>query len=235
MTSDARLYEIYRESVDALQAAGIRFLVGGGTAVAAYGRARYTKDFDLFLNRDELTRAMAALNAKGFFTSDTEKPWLYKAQRLPAQIDLIIRSAGSYTIDDETMRRVRQVVVGGQVFPLMAPEDLLARKISSFMEGRPDWYDALSVLRAQAGHLDWAYLLHRTERHPERLLSFLLFAIGDLPGGRELIPSWVLGRLMAATRRRLRVTQEPLSPAGSPYPPARRALAPPARPRPKAA
>jgi len=213
MSENAHLYAIYHQSVEALAQAGVRFVVGGGTAVMAYGRQRSTKDFDIFLNRNELSRAMRVLGDAGFFTSDTEKPWLYKALRPPAQIDLIIRSAGNFTLDAETLQRVRDVRVEGQVFPLMSPEDLLARKINSTLEGRPDWYDALSVLREQAGSLDWQYLMRRAGRHPERLLSFLLFAVGDLPGARALIPSWVFGRLMAAARARLRVTQEPLPPA----------------------
>jgi len=211
MSDDEQLYYIYRQSVEALQDARIKFLVGGGTAVAAYGRARTTKDFDIFLNKEDLLRAMQVLNERGFFTSETEKPWLYKAQYPPAQIDLITRSAGSYTLDEESLRRGRLVAVRGQLFPLMSPEDLLVRKISSTTEGRPDWYDALSVLREQSANLEWDYLLRRAERHPERLLSFLLFAVGDLPMGRRLIPKWVLGRLMAAARRRLNVTQEPIA------------------------
>ena len=214
---DGQLYQTYKQAVTVLQAAGVKLVVGGGTAVAAYGRRRYTKDFDIFLNKEDLAQAMTVLNGCGFFTSDTEKPWLYKALSPPAQIDLIIRSAGNYTLDEEVVRRARLVEVLGQVFPLMSPEDLLVRKISSTTEGRPDWYDALSVLEAQ--QLDWDYLLYRAERCPERLLGFLLFAISDFPADRELVPRWVLGRLLAAVRWRLNVTLEPV-----PALPRRRAL-----------
>lgn len=49
-----------------VQKEGFRFLVVGGHAVNAYGYARYTKDLDLLINRDEKERWLCKLYEAGF-------------------------------------------------------------------------------------------------------------------------------------------------------------------------
>lgn len=54
--------------VEALHAAGARYLVVGGLAVVAHGYVRYTKDIDLVIQLlpDNVRRAMAALERLGY-------------------------------------------------------------------------------------------------------------------------------------------------------------------------
>lgn len=58
----------YAEVVAGFQAAGVRFLVGGGVAGALYGVPRATFDLDLLVPPDETNyeRALAALRGMGF-------------------------------------------------------------------------------------------------------------------------------------------------------------------------
>jgi hypothetical protein len=54
--------------VDALNAAGVRYLIAGGLAVVAHGYVRFTADVDLILDLepDNVTRAIHALEAIGY-------------------------------------------------------------------------------------------------------------------------------------------------------------------------
>jgi len=165
---------------DVLDAAGVRYVIGGGTAVVIYGRNRRTKDFDIFLNREELERAMTALTRVGFTASDTEKKWLFKAWHQETLVDIIVESRGGVRVGSETMRRSRLLHLYGYDFRIMGLEDTLYRKILTLTEGRPDWYDAISIITRQQGQLDWDYLLECAQRFPRRVLSFLLFAQTEL-------------------------------------------------------
>jgi predicted nucleotidyltransferase len=173
-------FAVLFEACNALDAAGIPYVIGGGTVVVLYGRERRTKDFDLFLNREVLLPAMNVLSLTDFTTTDTEKSWLFKAWRGETLVDLIVESRGGIRVDSETLNRARWIEQHGFRFRVMGPEDTLFRKALSFTEGRPDWHDGLSILLRQREQLDWHYLLYRAQAHPRRILSFLLFAQTEL-------------------------------------------------------
>ncbi len=206
-------FAILHEACEALEDAGVPYVVGGGTVVTIWGRNRRTKDFDVFLNRESQEVAMNALSLANFTTTDTEKRWLYKAWRGDTLVDLIVESRGGVQVDTVTLHHARLIHQHGFDFRVMGPEDTLYRKILTLTEGRPDWYDALSILTRQVGQLDWDYLLTLARRHPRRVLSFLLFAQTELhaPAGSPLsaiedqlfsgeapglIPEWVVFQLI---------------------------------------
>lgn len=209
-------YVVLEQACRALDAIGIPYVVGGGTAVALFGRNRRTKDFDLFLNREILRPSMDVLSQAGFTTTDTEKKWLYKAWMGDKLVDLIVESRGGIRIDDEVMLRSRMVEQHGVTFRVMSPEDVIFRKALTLTEGRPDWYDAISIIDRQQGQLDWTYILYRAQRFPRRVLACLLFAqtelhappgcplsqsdnflfAGDAPGP---VPQWVIFALIHQT------------------------------------
>ena len=147
-------FSILHEACTALDAAGVPYVIGGGTVVVLWGRNRRTKDFDLFLNREVLRAAMAVLSQANFTTTDTEKMWLYKAWRGETLVDLIVESRGGTCIDSEVLSRSRIVRQYGYDFRVMGPEDTLYRKILTLTEGRPDWHDAMSIVERQQGKLD---------------------------------------------------------------------------------
>ncbi|OPZ83135.1 MAG: hypothetical protein BWY76_02423 [bacterium ADurb.Bin429] len=176
MEVTAEDFVILQKACDALDAIGVPYMVGGGTAVVLWGRNRRTKDFDLFLNREVLRAAMNALSLAGFTTTDTEKNWLYKAWWGDLLVDLIVEVRGGVRITDETMLRSRVVEQFGVTFRVMGPEDVVYRKITCLTEGRPDWHDAISIIARQGETFDWMYLLYLAQQHPRRVLAFLLFA-----------------------------------------------------------
>lgn len=188
-------FAIYQEATLALDEAGIPYVVGGGMAVRAYGRTRYSKDMDIFLSLTRIGMTMNVLNAAGFHTRDTDANWLYKATKGDVLVDLIVRTTGDIRLEAEAVRRGRWVRLQERPFFVMGPEDLLLRKVFSEAEGRPDWYDALSMLQAPIPGFDWPYFVDLAERHgAARVLAMLLFA--TTAGAQAVIPDWVLQALM---------------------------------------
>jgi tripartite-type tricarboxylate transporter receptor subunit TctC len=84
-----------------------------------------------------------------------------------------------------------QALLAGTVeLAVLAPEDLLLTKATSFDEATPHyWYDALALLAYPT--LDWDYLLRRASHGARRMLGLLLFAqSNDL-----LVPDTVIAAL----------------------------------------
>src|SRR5438552_7926360 len=82
----------YRRTLHVLSDARVPFLVGGSHAFLTYtGIVRETKDFDLFVRRDELEAGLAALRDAGYETGMTFPHWLAKAKHGADVVDLVFR------------------------------------------------------------------------------------------------------------------------------------------------
>ncbi len=199
---------IYYEATRLLQRNEVPHLLGGGLMVSLYGRGRETKDIDFFLHPRDGYRALNVLNAGGYFTQETEKRWLLKAEKAGAPIDLIIHSTGAPDLSEEDLAHARTILLCGYPFRGFGPEDMLLRKIYAWHEGRPDWWDAISIIHGVGREMDWAYFLRRVPAHnPGRALSLLLFAHSLLPDGQ--VPWSVIRRFGSD----LLCSAEPLPPA----------------------
>ncbi|MEJ7733122.1 MAG: nucleotidyl transferase AbiEii/AbiGii toxin family protein [Polyangiaceae bacterium] len=60
------LYDELRDVLRALDEAGVDYALVGALAVAVWGAPRATKDIDLLVRREDLSRSMAALAATGY-------------------------------------------------------------------------------------------------------------------------------------------------------------------------
>lgn len=191
-------FEVFGEACRILEAAGIPHVMGGGVAVRAYGRTRPLKDADIFMGKEDVFRAMDALtNEGGFHTRDTDATWLYKAIKAGVLVDIIVRTTGNIHCTAQTFKRARRVELWGHAFLMMGPEDLLFRKILSHREGRPDLFDAFSMLEQPIADFDWDYFMQMGRGADERrILGFLLWAQSETAG--SLIPSSVICQLNEA-------------------------------------
>lgn len=164
------------DTVGALRAADVEFLLMGGISTATLGRPRRTDDIDVFVRRDEAPRALDALAAAGFATELTDPDWIFKAVRHGVLVDVIFRSTGGLHLDDEMLRRGREHAHMGVTVPVVSPEDLVVIKAVAAAEHSPNhWYDALAVLARC--EIDWPYLVRRARQSgPRRVLSLLLYA-----------------------------------------------------------
>ena len=76
----AKTREFYLEAMNLLEQAGVPFLVGGAYSLAHHaGIVRHTKDFDVFVRKVDVERAMSAWRAGGYLTELVFPHWLGKA------------------------------------------------------------------------------------------------------------------------------------------------------------
>jgi predicted nucleotidyltransferase len=171
---------VYKEAIEALEKSRILYVVGGGIAVAAYGRKRATKDIDLYIKPEDSMRALEALQKVGFEINPmADVKWLAKAYKDGIPIDFILENIGGITATDETMERGRHMAVSGCWMCIMSPEDLVFRKVLAMRCLRDDWYDCIAVLSNTYQAFDWDYFLKLVEGFTERALSFILFIKTD--------------------------------------------------------
>jgi predicted nucleotidyltransferase len=173
-------FKTYKEAIDALDRGGVPNVIGGGIAVAAYGRKRATKDIDLYIKTKDRMPAMEALKAAGFDTNPMlDVHWLCKAYKNGVPIDFILENIGNIVTTDETIEHARHIKMYGHDVVVMAPEDLILRKILAMRCYRDDWYDCIAVLSNTYMNFDWDYFLKLIKDFPEKALSFILFVKTD--------------------------------------------------------
>lgn len=190
---------LYTEALPRLVESGVPFLVGGAYALERYtGIARDTKDFDVFLHRRDLDRALAVLGTIGCRTEVTFPHWLAKAMTAEGLIDVIFSAGnGVAVVDDEWFEHAVESVVFGIPLKLCPPEETIWSKAFIMERERFDGADVAHLLRARAPHLDWARLLRRFGPHGRVLLSHLVLFGFIYPGERWRIPATVMRELTA--------------------------------------
>src|SRR5947209_5348207 len=87
-------WALYKQAIQAVRRAGIRFLVGGGFGLASYtGRWRNTKDMDLYIVPGDRERTIQVLTEAGFGdyydTLPYDRGWIYRSHRDGIIIDII--------------------------------------------------------------------------------------------------------------------------------------------------
>ena len=188
-------FAVFGEACRILEDAAIPYVMGGGVAIRAYGRTRPLKDADIFLQREFVFPAMDELTKIGaFHTRDTDATWLYKAIKDEILVDIIVRTTGNIHMSHLTLEHARRIELYGYHFNMMGPEDLLFRKIHSHREGRPDQFDAFSMLETPIKDFDWDYFLSMVYTNDvRRVLGFLLWAQSEV--GNRVIPHPVICEL----------------------------------------
>ncbi len=194
-----KVFEIFGEAARILNEAGVETCVMGGVAVWGYGRRRPTHDIDFLVCDEDADRALEALGEAGYRIERTDPHWIYKAFKDHVLVDIIFEVAGGEVPCRDVIDRRRKMTIEGIELDVISPEDLVAIKLAVFKPRRPaDWYDAVLVIKGTGGKLDWDYLIMRSQAHPRRLLSLLLFAEEDCCA--KEIPEEVLSRLAKETR-----------------------------------
>jgi hypothetical protein len=189
----------YRDAIAALSAAALPFLIGGAYAFARYtGITRHTKDFDVFVLRRDVERALAALAAAGYTTELTFPHWLGKAFRGEDYIDVIFSSGnGLAAVDEEWFAHAVAEEVLGLPVRLVPPEEMLWSKAFVMERERYDGADITHLLRVTAAELDWPRLLRRFGEHWRALLSHLILFGYVYPAEARNVPRWVMADLLA--------------------------------------
>src|SRR5438552_7832280 len=132
------LFPDFKEFLESLNSAKVRYLVLGGYAVIHYGYRRATDDLDIWIAIDPANtqRVSLALQQFGGFSASKVKPSMFRATgkvfifgREPVRVDILTSPSG---VDFEPSYARRNVVIwDGVKVPLISFEDLSTNKRAS--------------------------------------------------------------------------------------------------------
>ena len=198
-------YAFYRSVMSRLQDAEVPFLVGGAYALAYYTTIlRSTKDFDVFVRRQDMERALAALHSGDCRTEFTYPHWLGKAICGDDLVDIIFSSGNAIAnVDDEWFAHAPRIDVLGMPAKLSPAEEMIWSKAFIMERERFDGADILHLILRCGPTLDWPRLLRRFDAHWRVLLSHLVTFGFVYPGERTSIPQWVMDQLLARLQKDL--------------------------------
>ena len=188
----------YRQALSILTEAGVPHLVGGAYAYARYtGIQRHTKDFDIFIRKEDFERAAKAFDAAGYRSELTFPHWLGKAYGNGEDfVDLIFGAGnGVARVDDRWFEHAVKDKVFGVETLLIPAEEMIWSKGLIMERERFDGADVAHVLRAVGEKLDWDRLLERFGPFWRALYAHIVLFGFIYPSERGKIPPRVMEEL----------------------------------------
>ena len=161
----------------ALEALGVRYLVGGSVASSLLGEPRATNDIDFLVELTESQVTPFSISLGPDFAVD--EPALIDAVRkqgswnifylpLVTKIDLFIKTDDPFDESELMRRHFVTLGAGGLGLYVASPEDLVVKKLSWYRAGgevsTAQWRDVLGVLAVSGNVLDRQYLQHWSAR-----------------------------------------------------------------------
>ncbi|MGH2448714.1 MAG: hypothetical protein ACRDFS_08965 [Chloroflexota bacterium] len=195
----------YACALEALQASGAPFMVGGAYGLQVYtGIARHTKDLDIFCTAGAYPHLLEALARAGYETQITDANWLAKAFQGDFFIDLIFDSAnGLVRIEDYWLEDAVMADLFGCRVPIVPIVELIWSKLYVDDRFRFDGADVNHLILAQGRTLDWHRLLGHMDRDWELLMSHLLMFRFVYPSEVDVIPDWLANELLGRLQHQL--------------------------------
>lgn len=203
---DAAASAMYLRAMSALAEAHVPYLVGGTHAVSHYtGIARESKDFDIFVRREDFDNVMAVLGRAGFATELTYPHWLGKAHGATCFLDVIFSSGnGIANVDEAWFEYAAEGTAFGIPVKLSPAEEIIWSKAYIMERERFDGADVMHLLLACAEKLDWARLVRRFGTHWRVLFAHLCLFGFIYPSERERIPAWIMAGMMGRLDHEMR-------------------------------
>ncbi len=185
---------IYGEALDALEREGIRYMLGGALAMNAYtGLWRDTKDLDVFVPAEAVSRVLEALEGAGFETEISEPHWLAKAWKGELFVDVIHgNDSGTVAVGESWFANAKEIPALGRMVLVIPAEEMLLSKIFVASRDRYDMSDVLHLIFVARGHLDWDRILAGVGEHWELLLAYLHLYRYVYPSHAHYLPRRVL-------------------------------------------
>jgi hypothetical protein len=194
--------DIYRRALEALNAAGVPYIVAGAYAIYDHtGIYRKTKDLDLFFEPAALVPAARALREAGFVTRLEDPHWLAKATIGEHFVDLIFGMGnGVARIDEEWIRYSRPGILAATPVRIAPAEELIWHRLFIGERHRHDMSDVMHLILCVGDTLDWDRLVRRADDAWPLLLAQLLTFNYVYPGYRGNVPRPVFEQLLERAR-----------------------------------
>ena len=202
--------DVYRRALEALNAAGIPYVVAGAYAIYEHtGIYRKTKDLDLFFQPSAVVDAARALRDEGFTTRLEDEHWLAKATCGEYFVDLIYGMGNAIAfIDQAWTEHSRPGILAATPVRIAPAEELIWHRLFISERHRHDMSDIVHLILCLGDSLDWRRLVDRVGEHWPLLLSQVLMFTYVYPGYKSNIPSWVPEHLMRLAREQFARDEE---------------------------
>jgi len=194
-------WAVYREAIRVIRDAGVRFLLGGGFALATFtGRWRDTKDIDFYIHRDDREAVVAALTKAGFADyydqRAYDRKWIHRTVKAGVIVDIIWAMANQRSqVDERWFEHAGSVTMREETVQVVPMEEFMWCKLYIMQRDHCDWTDLFNLLYANGARMDWARLIKRVEADVP-LLKGLLTVYGWLcPAAALRLPKWLWARL----------------------------------------
>jgi hypothetical protein len=173
MTAEQIVYQV----IDALEAAGVPYMLVGSFSSNLYGIARSTRDVDFVVQLGEVTPGQLADKLGPAFRLDPQMSFetITATQRLVAshrasafKIEFFLLSDDPH--DRERFARRRREMMPEHETYVASPEDVIITKMRWSRAGnrRKDIDDVRNVIRVQRDSLDWTYVERWCDAHGTR-------------------------------------------------------------------
>jgi len=194
---------VYGGALDALDRAGIRYMLGGALALNAYtGIWRDTKDLDVFVPEESVARVLEVLEEAGFETEITDPLWLAKAWKGGFFVDIVHATHnGTGPVQESWFGNAEEVSVLDRRVLVIPAEEMILSKIFVIAKDRCDVDDVLHLIFATRGDLDWDRILDKIGEHWELLLAYLHFYRYVYPSHAYYLPRRALELLRGRHER----------------------------------
>ena len=194
--------DIYRRALEALNNAGISYVVAGAYAIYEHtGIYRKTKDLDLFFEPTSVVPAARALREAGFVTRLEDEHWLAKATMGEYFVDLIYGMGNAIAVIDEGwIKNSHSSILAATPVKIAPAEELIWHRLFISERHRHDMSDIVHLILCLGDALDWRRLVDRVGPNWPLLLSQVLMFTYVYPGYKNNIPGWVSDHLMGLAR-----------------------------------
>ncbi len=192
----------YQDALRILREADIPHLVGGAYAFARYtGIERHTKDFDVFIRREDFGHAAWTFRKAGYKAELTFPHWIGKVFQGEDFVDLIYSSGNGVAVVDDVWfeHAVKEKVFGVDV-ELIPPEEMIWSKGLIMERERFDGADVAHIILAIGDRLDWKRLVARFGKYWRALYAHVVLFGFIYPGEREKVPAWVIDEMTQRVR-----------------------------------
>ncbi len=194
----AEAAKVYGEALDALDRAGIRYMLGCALALNAYtGIWRDTKDLDVFVPGSAVAQVLEVLEGVGFEPEVTDPLWLAKAWKGELFADIIHATHnGTGPVEESWFVNAKEIPVLDRRVLVIPAEEMLLSKMFVMAKDRCDVDDVLHLIFATRGDIDWDRMLDKIGEHWELLLAHLHLYRYVYPSHTHYLPGRVLELLL---------------------------------------